>query len=274
MTKTALIVGAGSGISAAFARALGARRLQDCAVGPQHRQARRARQGDRRGCDRRRCDQARCRQGAVRRGRPYARGARRRSVQRQLPHARAVPRSRSRRGREDACRVVVRRVSGRPGGGQAHGGRRRGRHLLHRRLGQREGLCAVRAVRHGQVRPARPRAIDGARAGARRTSTSRTSSSTAASGAPSAAASRRPALRRTASSIPTPSRRPTWPCSSSRAAPGASRSSCGRGWSGSEPRTYDPMSDRCWCAAQICPPPKYAVVPQRSARVGNVFCPV
>ncbi len=37
------------------------------------------------------------------------------------------------------------------------------RHPVHRRLGLREGLCAVGALRHGQVRPARAGAEHGAR---------------------------------------------------------------------------------------------------------------
>ena len=168
------IVGAGSGISAAFARALARdgyewrwrRAIPTSSPRSPRRPARVAIAADATRPKRR---------GAVRRGRPCARAARRRALQRQLPHARAVPRPRSRGGGEDARGVGFRRFSGRPGGGQAHGGRRRGRDLLHRRVGQREGLCAVGAVRHGQVRPARAGPVDGARAAAARASTSRIS---------------------------------------------------------------------------------------------------
>ncbi len=43
----------------------------------------------------------------------------------------------------------------------AHGAARAGRHLLHRRFGERQGLCPVGAVRDGQVRAARSRPVDG-----------------------------------------------------------------------------------------------------------------
>src|SRR5499433_892809 len=65
----------------------------------------------------------------------------------------------------------------------------------------------------------------------RRASTSLTSWSTAASGA--RAGPTRPTLP-TARSIPTPSPRATCTSSTSRAAPGRGRSSCGRGWRNSE----------------------------------------
>ena len=66
-----------------------------------------------------------------------------------------------------------------------------------------------------------------------RASTSRISSSTAASRTPSAAAPAMPAPP-TACSTPRPSPRPTWPCWPSPAAPGAWKSSCGPGWRSSE----------------------------------------
>jgi hypothetical protein len=49
-------------------------------------------------------------------------------------------------------------------GGQAHAAQVAWRHLPDRRHGGREGLCALGHLRHGQVRAARARAIDGARA--------------------------------------------------------------------------------------------------------------
>lgn len=51
-----------------------------------------------------------------------------------------------------------RRASRRP----AHAQGRPRRHPVHRRLGEHQGLCRIRAVRDGQIRPPRPRAIDGA----------------------------------------------------------------------------------------------------------------
>ena len=114
---------------------------------------------------------------------------------------------------------------------QAHAAARPRRDPVHRRLGEREGLCAVGAVRHGQVRAARARAKHGARACARRASTSPMSSSTAASAARGVPI--RPTSP-TACSIPTPSRRAICTSCSSRAAPGPGRSSCGPGWRGSK----------------------------------------
>ena len=46
-----------------------------------------------------------------------------------------------------------------------------GHHPVHRRHRQREGLSAVGLLRHGQVRPARPGAIHGAESSRRRAST-------------------------------------------------------------------------------------------------------
>ena len=69
----------------------------------------------------------------------------------------------------------VRRISRRAAGGAAHAAEGQGRDPVHRRVGEREGLRAVRAVRDGQVRVARARAIDGARACAAKASMSRIS---------------------------------------------------------------------------------------------------
>ena len=49
----------------------------------------------------------------------------------------------------------VRRLPGRAAGGQADAAEEARLHRVHRRLGQREGLCPVGAVRDGQVRAAR-----------------------------------------------------------------------------------------------------------------------
>ena len=89
--------------------------------------------------------------------------ARRRRLQRQLPHARAVRRARSGRSRESDRHHRLCRLPGGAGGGQAHAAARAGRDPVHRRVGERQGLCAVGAVCHGQVRAARPGAEHGAR---------------------------------------------------------------------------------------------------------------
>ena len=114
---------------------------------------------------------------------------------------------------------------------QAHAAARPRRHPVHRRLGQREGLCAVGALRHGQVRAARAGAEHGARIVAeghprrafrhRRRHQER-APRRAARCAGFAARSRR--HRRRAICI----------CCSSRAAPGRTSSSCGRGWRSSD----------------------------------------
>ena len=108
-----------------------------------------------------------------------------------------------------------------------------GRDPVHRRFRQRQGLCAIGALRHGQVRVARAGAEPGARA--------------VAAGHPCRACRdrRRHPQRRAAPSrrtsrircsIPTPSRRPICICCASRAAPGPPKSSCGRGWRNSDRR--------------------------------------
>ena len=97
---SALIVGAGSGLSASLARAFAKAGMQRRAGRALDRQARRARAGDRRQGLHLRRRQARRGREAVRRSRRRAGDARRRGLQRQLPHARAVRRPRSGRGRE------------------------------------------------------------------------------------------------------------------------------------------------------------------------------
>ena len=101
-------------------------------------------------------------------------------------------------------RSQLRRLPGGAGGGQAHAAAQAGRDAVHRRIGEREGLCAVGAFRHGQVC-----ACAGWRKAwrancRRRASTSRISSSTAASRARAGRAGR---TSRTHCSIPTRSRR-------------------------------------------------------------------
>ena len=98
----------------------------------------------------------------------------------------------------------VRRLPGCPAGRPAHAAARPWRGAVHRRIRERQGLCAIGAVRDGQVRVARAGPEHGARARARRASTSRISSSTARS-AIRAGPSRR--TGRIPCSIPTPSRR-------------------------------------------------------------------
>ena len=96
-------------------------------------------------------------------------------LQRELPDARAAGRPRSGGGAEVADGQRLRRLSGGTAGGAADAGPGFRRDPVHGRLGERQGLCEVGIVRDGQVRPARPRAEHGARVGANRTSTSRIS---------------------------------------------------------------------------------------------------
>ena len=131
------------------------------------------------------------------------------------------------RGGEGAARLRLRRLPGGAGRGQAHAAARARRRAVHRRLRQHQGLCAVGALRHGQVRAARPGAEHGARTGAaghpRRALRDRWRH-------PQPAPRRSRPTSRIRCSIPTPSRRPICTSCSSRAAPGPGRSSCGPGW--------------------------------------------
>ena len=92
---------------------------------------------------------------------------------------------------------------------QAHGAKG-GRHLLHRRLGKREGLRAVGALRHGQVRAARSGAKHGPRAAAqghpRRPLRHRRRRDLNPQRPADAGKARQPC------SIPMPSPQTTWPC--------------------------------------------------------------
>ncbi len=229
MTYTsALIVGAGSGLSASLARlfakngmrvALAARSTDKLATLAQETKAEPARL---------RRHRPRASRQAVCRARS---GARRRRLQRQLPHARAVHRTRSGRGRQGDRRLGLRRLPGGAGGGQAHAAETPRRHFVHRRFGEREGLRAVGALRHGQVRLARTGAKPGAR--------------TVAAGHPCRAfRHRRRHRQRAPAAVAGQSGRAARPrrhraelsgtSCSSRAAPGAGRSNCGPGWRSSE----------------------------------------
>ena len=109
--------------------------------------------------------------------------------------------------------------------------RRPRRHPVHRRLGEREGLCAVGALRHGQVRAARAGAKHGARTGAaghpcRAFRHRRRHPQRAPPGAARQAGFAARSRRHRGRAICT--------CCSSRAAPGRRRSSCGPGWRSSD----------------------------------------
>ena len=224
--KTALIVGVGSGLSASLARlfakdgmkvALAARRADNLAALAKET-------GAKSFCLRR--DQTRRRDQAFCRCRSRLRRARRRRLQCELSHPRPVCRACPGRGREVDRGYRLRRLPGGAGGGQAHAAAKPRRDLFHRRFGEREGLCPVGAVCHGQIRAARPGAEHGARACAARhpcRAYRRSTAASAATGGP---------IRRTsptACSIPTPLRRAICICCNSRAAPGPGRSSCGHG---------------------------------------------
>ena len=101
---------------------------------------------------------------AVRRCRCGARRAGRGDLQRQLPGARAIRRSRPRRGGEVDRSFGLRRLPGGAAGGAAHDPEGAGRDPAHRGVGEPQGLCPLGAVRHGQVRIARHGPEHGARA--------------------------------------------------------------------------------------------------------------
>ena len=173
--NTALIVGAGSGLSAALARVLDAEGIKVALAA--RSTADLADLAKEIGAPTFTCDatQARRRGEAVRRSRRRLRRAGDRDLQPELPHARADGRARSGRGREDADGLRLRRLPGGAAGGQAHAAEEARLHRVHRRVREREGLCAVGAVRDGQVRAARAGAEHGARAAPARASTSRMS---------------------------------------------------------------------------------------------------
>ena len=228
--RSALIVGTGPGLSASLAR-LFAKRAGRFAGRPPDRQARRARQGNRRRgpCLQRRRSDGSCR--PVRGPRRQGPHARRRGLQREQP--RAWPAGRPGAGR---CQTGhrdqrLRRLFGLAAGGQTDAAQVARRHLPDRRHGRREGLRALGHLRHGQVRAAWPRAIDGPRAVAQghpcRPFRDRRRH-------PGCGRGRCRTTRPTACSIPTPSPRPTGRRCSSTAAPGAGRSRSGRGSRSSE----------------------------------------
>ena len=168
-TRTALIVGAGSGLCASLARLFANNGMKVALAARATEQARSARGGDRRAGVRLRCVAARpTSRSCSPRSRP--RSARRTSSSTTRASARAAPSpiSIAGRRREGDRGLGVRRLSGRAAGGAAHAAEGRGRDPVHRRVGEREGLCAVGAVRDGQVRAARPRAVARARACAAR----------------------------------------------------------------------------------------------------------
>ncbi|MEI9891760.1 MAG: hypothetical protein WDN45_15920 [Caulobacteraceae bacterium] len=224
--RTALIVGAGPGIGASVARALvghgvkvGVAARDGTKLRPLAEAAGRAAVHGRR-----------LRSGPGRAPVPGGRGRDRRTgggaLQRLGTAARRARRPGAERGARDAAGVGLRRLPGGPAGRPADAAAGPGRHPPDRRDREREGLCPILRLRHGQVRPAPawPRAP---RASWRpRAFMWRTSSSTAACAATAAPT---PRTGPTAPWTPTPSPRPTSTSCASRAAPGAGRSSCGPG---------------------------------------------
>ncbi len=77
--------------------------------------------------------------------------------------ARRIRRSRARRRGAGDLRQRLRRLPGGAAGGEADAAEQARRDPVHRRLGQRQGLSAIRSVRDGQVRAARAGAEHGAR---------------------------------------------------------------------------------------------------------------
>ena len=173
--RSALIVGTGPGLSASLARLFARNGL---AVSLAARQTDKlAALAKETGAAIHACNAAdaegRCR--PVRGPRRRQADARRRGLQRQQPGARRAGRPAARRRQARHRDQRLRRLPGLPAGGAAHAAQVAWRHLPDRRDGRREGLRAVGHLRHGQVRAARPGAIDGARALAPRASMSRIS---------------------------------------------------------------------------------------------------
>ena len=188
------------------------------------------------------CDASRPRAGRqiIRRARRGEGCARRRRLQRQLSHARAVHRARPGRGGKVDRGHRLRRLPGGASRGQAHAAA----------AGTARSCSPARPPASRAMRSRRRSPWASSRCAAwrrawrancrRRASTSRISSSTAASAA--SAARCRPTSR-TRCSIPTPSPQATCTSCSSRAAPGRRNSNCGPGWRSSKPSANKPDHD-------------------------------
>ena len=166
--QSALIVGAGRGLSASLARLFAAR---VCGW----RSARAIRKSSRALCAETGAKAFAC--DAIEPGPggadvPSGRGRNRRARRRRLQCQRAGPRSGRRagagRGRAGHHGQRLWRFPRGARGGGPDGAQRARRDPVHRRLGERQGLSALGGVRDGQIRAARPRAEHGARAGATR----------------------------------------------------------------------------------------------------------
>ena len=161
--KTALIVGAGGGISASLARlfakqglriALAARHIEKLGALCSETGARAF------ACNAADADEVERLFGAVERefGRAGCGG-----LQRQRAGARRVCRSGAGGCGAGHRHQRVRRIPGGAAGGAPHAARQARRDPVHRRVRQRQGLPAIRTLRDGQVRAARPGAKHGAR---------------------------------------------------------------------------------------------------------------
>ena len=161
--ETALIVGAGAGLSASLARlfsregirvALAARNIDKLAD---------LVQGDGRAGFRLRRDRLGSGGEPVRGGRTPDRRSGRRRFQRQRQDARPLRRTRPRGGRTLADRERLRRLPGGAAGRAPDGPEGAWRDPVYRRLGERQGIRPISPVRDGQVRPSRTRAEHGSR---------------------------------------------------------------------------------------------------------------
>ena len=228
---TALIVGAGAGLSASLARVLAKEGIKVAlaarTTGDLDALARDT------GALAFACDASqigRCRE-AVRRPRGRPRGARDRDLQCELPHARSVRRSRSGRGRKVDRGLRFRRLSGGAAGGAPHAAKRHGAILFTGASASVKGYAqsapfamgkfALRGLAQSMARELVAAGHSCGPYGDRRRHQER--------------APRRAGRRaRRACSTPMRSRPPICTSFASRAAPGPSRSSCGPGWRGFE----------------------------------------
>ena len=225
--KTALIVGAGEGLSASLARlfaregirvALAARRIEKLGAL----------------CSRDRRTRLCLRRHRARRGRAPVRPGRARDRAPDLVVYNASGRARGPFVDLVPAEVAqgdrgqrLRRLSGGAAGGAAHAAATARRDPVHRRLRQRQGLSAIGAVRDGQVRAARPGAEHGARivaAGHSRRAFRHRRRHSQRGAAPSPPTSPDSMLD------PDAIAPATGTCCNSRAAPGPGKWNCGHGW--------------------------------------------
>ena len=182
--RTALIIGAGPGISASVARHLATEGLKVALAARDTAKLADIVPRDWSRGVRRRCDRSRGGREPVPVSRRAPRRARCRHLQREHAGAGTTFGAGPRGGPAIPTGFCVRGISGGATGCPAHGAEGPGRHPADGRVGQRQRFRAIGGLRHGQVRAARASRRAPRGSWDRGASTSRISTSTAVCGAP------------------------------------------------------------------------------------------